>query len=86
MEKWSELLSWSKGALQQLDHVRYHLEANQPIEVVETELQKVTSEIATWTDTARGVDILCEQSRTEIQGKSARSVLKELADKAELLQ
>lgn len=79
-------MSWSKGAVQHLDHVRYQIEANEPIETVESELEKISTEIDTWIDTARGVDILCEQSGTDIKGKSARSTLQELADKANALQ
>lgn len=86
LEKYSELLNWTNGASQQLDHVKHQLDLNEPLEPAEAELQKIVNEIQSWTEMSRAIDLLCDQSNVCIDGKSARSIVEELSGKADALR
>lgn len=86
LEKWRELQSWSRGCTAQLEHLRYQLESSQPLEQLETEVAKLQGELEEWGNTARGTDVLCEQSGTQLTGQSARSTVHELTGKLETLR
>lgn len=86
LEKWRELQSWSRGCTAQLEHLRYQLESSQPLDQLETEVGKLQGELEEWGNTARGTDLLCEQSGTQLTGQSARSTVLELTGKLETLR
>lgn len=86
LEKWRELQSWSRGCTAQLEHLRYQLESSQPLDQLETEVGKLQGELEEWGNTARGTDLLCEQSGTQLTGQSARSTVHELTGKLETLR
>lgn len=86
LEKWGEMKNWSQGALEHLEHIKYQLESNQPLETVEGEVEKLSAEVETWENTARGVDLLCQQSATEVTGQSARSIVHQVSSKVEQLR
>lgn len=66
--------------------MKYRLESSHPLEEVERELEKLAGEVEMWGDTARGVDLLLEQSGTQLGGTSARSTVHEIANKLQSLR
>lgn len=49
-------------------------------------MAKLQGELEEWVNTARGTDLLCEQSGTQLTGQSARSTVHELTGKLETLR
>ncbi|XP_039285327.1 nesprin-1-like [Nilaparvata lugens] len=86
LEKWLELLSWGQGAAQQLDHVKRQLELSEPLDQAEAELRRVEAELHSWSEVAPALDLLCQQSNTEVGGRSAKAIVEQLRDKADALR
>lgn len=79
LEKWSDLISWSADAREQLTHVQFQLESGKlqsdELEHLSKELQPLRSKLAVWSQEAPNIDSISKQFRTAIQGASAAELL-----------
>lgn len=77
-------MEWTEGCKEQLAHIEYQLETNQPVEAVEAQLIRVGDEIKAWTETCDVIEHLCEESGVKLI-KPMKIVIEELRAKEQLI-
>ncbi|XP_068085330.1 muscle-specific protein 300 kDa [Anabrus simplex] len=73
LEKWSELLSWHADASDHLSHIQYQLDSQKPgledLANFAQELELASTKTAAWSNTAPGIDVATQQSKTLLREK-----------------